>query len=272
MKVSYFTPVLLYRKLLIVISIVVVFVASFLVYKTFQQELGIKPEGLRIVLWAWERPEDLRFLEKYDASVAYLAGSVTIQDSKVKTRQRMQPLVIAEKTPLISVIRIDNFSADLSLDQKEYDTLTDFIVQMCGIKEKIRQCQLDFDATQSELDFYSRLIMSVKEKLPKETDLSITSLVSWCHQGSWFDDLPIREAIPMFFDLGVDEHAIRSGQVGNTFMKSSKCQHAVGVSTDDQMPDSAYIHDRTVYIFNPRSWTTQDYRDILNAITNNLNQ
>ena len=59
------------------------------------------------ILWAWERPEDLRFLETDKFGVAFLAQTLTLQNDKVIFRPRRQPLEVADGTYLIAVTRIE---------------------------------------------------------------------------------------------------------------------------------------------------------------------
>src|SRR4029434_8632148 len=58
-----------------------------------------------LVLWAWERPEDLRGLGT-SAGVAFLAQSITIDGQIVTRVPRRQPLRVDPSTPLIAVTRI----------------------------------------------------------------------------------------------------------------------------------------------------------------------
>ncbi|MBL8182247.1 MAG: hypothetical protein JNL64_11635, partial [Blastocatellia bacterium] len=61
----------------------------------------------RKIIWAWERPEDLRFLDPKEFGVAFLAQTITLEQDRVDVRKRRQPLEIAEGTYLIAVTRIE---------------------------------------------------------------------------------------------------------------------------------------------------------------------
>src|SRR5262245_21459877 len=71
-----------------------------------------KPDPLpsfpRVILWAWERPEDLRFLSPDQAGVAFLARTIRFDGRRVYTRARLQPLLFAPGTPLMAVVRIES--------------------------------------------------------------------------------------------------------------------------------------------------------------------
>src|SRR5690349_23173068 len=57
----------------------------------------------RLILWAWERPEALRFINPQEVGVAYLAATITISGDRVSIRPRLQPLALAPGTRRIAV-------------------------------------------------------------------------------------------------------------------------------------------------------------------------
>jgi len=64
----------------------------------------------------------------------------------------------------------------------------------------------------------------------------------------------------MYFRLGADENNIRRGLTGISFLQARGCGKAIGVSLDEPLPGKKYIKNRKVYIFNPRSWTADDFK------------
>ncbi|HUP05235.1 MAG TPA: hypothetical protein VMU19_14660, partial [Bryobacteraceae bacterium] len=57
----------------------------------------------RLVLWAWERPEHLRFVDPRAAGVAFLARSISWQGGRVASSPRYQPLEVQPGTAMIAV-------------------------------------------------------------------------------------------------------------------------------------------------------------------------
>lgn len=219
----------------------------------------------KIFIWAWERPENLLFIDNKNIGVAFYAGIITFSDSETFFRPRLQPLAIDSKISPIAVIRIENRDKGSQLNNGQLSKAVDSIVKICS-QNKISGCQIDFDAKGSEIDFYKELIFKTRGALPKSIPLSVTALVSWCHLGSWLEDLPIDEAVPMFFRLGVDEYVIRNNLVGESFMKARICQKSIGISVDEPLPQSEYLKNRRIYIFNPDSWTLEDFSNIIKEI------
>jgi len=219
----------------------------------------------RIFLWAWERPENLLFINNKNIGVAFYAGTITFSDSVTIFKPRLQPLAINPKILVIPVIRIVNEEKDGQLNNNQISKAVELIVKTCS-QGKISGCQIDFDVKSSEIDFYKNLILKTRNNLSKSTPLSITTLVSWCHSGGWLNDLSIDEAVPMFFRLGTDEYLIRQDLVGESFMKAKSCQKAVGISTDEPLPQAKYLKNRRIYIFNSHSWTFEDFSNIIKEI------
>ncbi len=212
-----------------------------------------------VILWAWERPEDLTFLDPQKTGVAFLAKTIYLRGDKVVAKPRLQPLKIAPGTKVIAVIRIET-------DRTEPPTLSALQAQQTA--QEIRnssvssQVQIDFDAKVSERNFYRLLLEELRHHLPASTELSITALASWCAGDDWLRDLPVDEAVPMLFRLGVDQHQFqRRLQTGQRF-ESARCQDSAGVSTDEPVIPPAV--DR-LYIFNPQPWSKESFNAAMEA-------
>jgi uncharacterized heparinase superfamily protein len=66
------------------------------------------PRPPKLVLWAWERPEDLRFIDPNEIAVAYLAGTIGLRGGAVEAVPRLQPLRVPPKTRVSAVVRIES--------------------------------------------------------------------------------------------------------------------------------------------------------------------
>lgn len=203
--------------------------------------LRSKPNLPPVIIWAWERPEKLDFIDTDRVGVAFLAKTLRLEGDRVIAKPRLQPLQLAPNTKLIAVVRIETDHPTLSATQLE--KTANEITSLSGGPV----VQIDFDATVSERDFYRALLREVKPRVPS---LSITALASWCAGDNWLDGLPIDEAVPMLFRMGRDRGLRR--------FDSQICRNSAGVSTDELIAAPAV--DR-LYIFNPDPWS----RDSLNA-------
>jgi hypothetical protein len=122
--------------------------------------------------------------------------------------------------------------------------------------------QIDFDATVSERNFYRSLLETLRRDLPASTRLSITALASWCAGDDWLSDLPIDEAVPMLFRLGVDRRQFhRRLETGQPF-ESRMCQKSAGVSTDEPVNPPPVAR---LYIFNPKPWSKSSFAAAMEA-------
>jgi hypothetical protein len=202
-----------------------------------------------LVLWAWERPEDLRFIDPSTTGVAWLAATGVIErDGSVRFRFRRQPLSTPSGTARIAVVRIESPAAGYVLPPA--DRLTGGILAAASQRD-VSALQIDFDARASERAFYRSLLRAVQSatSLP----VGITALASWCEADTWIDSDAVSEAVPMFFRMGRNESKAIPAV-------APACRNATGVSIDETWP--AYRAGR-LYVFNPRAWTEADYRSVL---------
>jgi 3-hydroxyacyl-CoA dehydrogenase len=140
------------------------------------------------ILWAWERAEDLRFIDTKKIGVAFLAQTLLLNTDEVMFRPRRQPLKVSPETYLIAVTRIEttkhkNQRPQLSDEQK--NKLVALIKKTLELPD-VKAVQIDFDVVVSERNFYRRLISELKKELPENTPLTITALASWCIGDTWY--------------------------------------------------------------------------------------
>ncbi|MGB2591076.1 MAG: DUF3142 domain-containing protein [Candidatus Acidiferrum sp.] len=256
-----------------------------------------------INLWAWERPEDLRFLASNQAGIAFLAKTINLQSfatgspsnsaPSFSVRPRLQPLRFADSTPLIAVVRIENppqllprnlFSQPAALSRNNAATTTKLENLASEISDLqsipgVRAIQIDFDATTGEHAFYAALLQNVRRKLPASFPLSVTALASWCIGDRWLAQLPpgtIDEAVPMLFRMGPGAADVaRFLHSGNEFPVAA-CRSSLGLSTDEPLlrnllnsnrPRSPLnLRNKRLYIFAPRSWTSSFASEILKEL------
>ena len=215
------------------------------------------------ILWAWERPEDLMFLETDKFGVAFLSQTLILQNDKVVFRPRRQPLEIPAGTYLIAVTRIETIKdeknrPELSDDQK--NEIVSLIKKTLQLPD-VRAIQIDFDVVVSEREFYRSVVNELKKNLPENMPLTITSLASWCVGDSWFNDLPIDEAVPMAFQMGADDERIRSFLANGNDWREPLCRGSYGISIDEPLKMS-FKQNRRFYYFNPKPWKKSDLENL----------
>lgn len=254
-----------FKDVLLISGLIIGFIIFFAFLNLNYIKINHSP---KIFLWVWERPENLLFID-YKIGIAFYAGTITFYNSEVIFKPRLQPLAMSPKLSVMPVIRIVNEEKDNQLNNNQLSKAVELIVKICS-QDKVSGCQIDFDVKSSEIDFYKNLILKTRNSLSKSIPLSITTLVSWCYTGSWLDNLPVDEAVPMFFRLGTDEYLIRQDLVGESFMKARNCQQAIGISVDEPLPQAKYLKNRRIYIFNPHSWTPEDFSNIIKELEGKL--
>jgi hypothetical protein len=214
-----------------------------------------------VVIWAWERPEQLNSIDPTKVGVAFLAATIYLRGNEVAVRPRLQPLEVPPGTSLAAVTRIESDR----LDRPELSTsqLTKTVATISRLKSLpgVVVVQIDFDATLSERSFYRQLLFGLRSTLPPTTGISMTALASWCQGDNWLDDLPVDEAVPMLFRMGIQANSIREQISSGEKFRSQKCRDSVGVSTDEPLTNLPF--SKRTYVFNPRSWSQTALEELL---------
>lgn len=200
-----------------------------------------------VFLWAWEHPEHLTFLDPRAVGVAFLARTVRWRGSDIASTPRLQPLEIPPGTTVIAVIRLESQAPPLPGPE----TIAGEILKAAALPN-VGAIQIDFDARLSERQWYADLLHRLRVQMKPSLPLTITALASWCLGDPWIRNLPVKDAIPMMFRMGVANP--------RPFVDYSLdvCRSSVGISTDEITP--VVPHGRRIFIFHPGPWTRQAYR------------
>ncbi|HVQ37278.1 MAG TPA: DUF3142 domain-containing protein [Pyrinomonadaceae bacterium] len=213
------------------------------------------------ILWAWERPEKLDYLDPQATGVAFLAKTIYLRGDRVVSRPRLQPLSVPPGAQVIAVVRIESERAEppvLSAQQVNEAALE---VSEASRLPNVAMVQVDFDATTSERDFYRSLLTELRARLPQSTLLSITALASWCKGDNWLDGLPIDEAVPMLFRMGVERKQFLSQLAAGERFNAKLCQASAGISIDEPVAQLPRVE--RVYVFNPTSWSPSQVNQVM---------
>ncbi len=211
-----------------------------------------------VFLWAWERPEDLRFLDPSEAGVAFLAGTIVLAGDEVVVKPRFQPLQTAPGTSLIPVVRVETDEPDLSSSQVRQ---TADAIEQLTFSDRADAVQIDFDATTSERAFYRDLLLTLDQRRQPRPPLMITALASWCLGDAWIRDLPIVDAIPMLFEMGPDEAAVRVRLGQGRDFSLPVCRQSLGIATYESLGERPA--GRRTYIFHDGPWSRAKARQVI---------
>jgi hypothetical protein len=205
------------------------------------------------ILWAWERPEDLRFVDPREVGIAYLACTIGLRGDGVAVRPRLQPISYPPEAVRIAVFRVETDRErrpSLSVGQRR--------AVVAAVLDRARDAgvagvQIDFDAALSQRAFYRDLLVDLRDGLPASTPLSMTALASWAVHDRWLEGLPVDEVVPMLFRMGADGKRVRAYLDAGEDFAEPLCRTSVGFSTDE--PRAKVPPGRRVYLFSPTSWT-----------------
>jgi hypothetical protein len=215
-----------------------------------------------IMLWAWERPEDISsFSDSDNVGVAFLAATINISSINVNVHRRHQPLLYAPHHYLMPVVRIETDRKNPPIFSDDQVNLLVAQIMQIAPDPNSHGLQIDFDATKGQRDSYKRLLTKLRKSLPLEMPLSITAIASWCAGDYWLNDLPVDEVVPMYFDMGVSESvrwqyyqyiSDNAQLIGTT---KCKCNSALGLSTSEAVPlKASQYRNKRVYFFSTHPW------------------
>jgi hypothetical protein len=227
---------------------------------------GCRKESARLrdmpslMLWAWESPQDLRFLE-HGEGVAFLGGELLLEGRTARWTPRRNPLLVSPGTFLIAVLRVETRAADHTPEQAE--AIADRATGLLSLP-RVKGLQVDFDARDSERAFYADALRRLSRRLPADLPLSITALASWCLDDGWISEAGlggiVDEAVPMLFRMGPEEARIRQRLARGERFREPLARFSAGISTDELLP--RLRGRRRYYVFHPGSWTPDAWNRI----------
>jgi hypothetical protein len=159
------------------------------------------------MLWVWHVDDDLRFLTRNEAGVAWLAMTIFFDGAhEASADPRTDTLRLPPGLYEMPVIRLERNPQTLkppAWSAEQRASAARMIVDLARITHA-NALQIDFDAPESARPFYRALVADVRRELGPDVFLSVTALLSWCATPhSWLDNLLADEIVPMAFDPGV---------------------------------------------------------------------
>lgn len=203
----------------------------------------------KIILWVWDRADDLRFLKPGEAEVAALMRTLYLRNGGVEHWHRKLPLHLPDGISLIPVTRFESDGSALPTQQAVAEHF---------FYEKIRSVgpiQIDFDVRASQITWYRDFLGQTKEW---KSTVSITSVVSGCLDNPALADLT-QEIVPMLFRMGPQRN-IYLAKLQKQGGFAEGCRSALGISTDEPLPWRPSA--RRVYVFNPNRWTRESFDQV----------
>ena len=238
---------------------------------SFASALTAKPQ---LMIWAWERPENLEFIDSHRVGVSYLALTINLSRKGIMTAPRLQTLEVPKSTYLEGVVHIETESGSAAaFSSAQVDQVARCIQDTVNSLD-LHAVQIDFDAKVSERQSYAALLRELRKRLPRNVTLSMTALSSWCLYDYWLADLPVDEIVPMLFSLGADEQKILLLLTRGQDFAADRCKQAIGVSIGGPVMtlaerSSTVAHlfiNRRVYVFSTAKWTPESVHAVTTQI------
>jgi hypothetical protein len=207
------------------------------------------------ILWAWERPEDLRFAGP-GAVIAVLAGTIRLSGDDVFAQPRLQPALLLPSQQTIGVVHVEIDRGKTPIWNTAQRERTTTAVLNLLRTPRFFAVQIDFEVPASQRHVLLDLLTDVRASLQPGQPLSMTALASWCDTETWIATAPVDEIVPMLFRMGQTGQPIRQRLASGGDFREPRCRTSIGVATDtppDRLPPG-----RRVWMFNPHPWTRTD--------------
>ncbi len=202
------------------------------------------------MLWAWERPTDLRFLgARRDVGVAFLASTILIEGADAHVVPRRSPLRLDPRTFRTAVIRIEPHDGRVIRDTEAVRAVLRREVARVLALPHVRALQLDFDARASERAAHAAFVETFANALPPTMHFSVTTLASHCFGDPFVGRsvaLP-HEVVPMYFRMGADDAVVRRALREHAHPPVPICRPTAGFAIDEPRPD--VVPTTRAYVF-----------------------
>lgn len=217
------------------------------------------------ILWAWERPEDMRWLPA-DVGVAYVASSILLRGEEALVHPRTAPLLLADGAATVPVLHVDaSWRSPPALNEQQAARIVQELLRVAQRGNR-NVVQLDFEVRRSQRSFLARTMAEIRRQLDPRIALSVTALASWCLDDDWLPSRVADEVVPMAFRMGPGQNDLRRRLHRQGFTQPY-CRDAAGYAIDEPALRSVAARG---YYFSPRSWTVASWRsmqsDTLSAI------
>lgn len=206
------------------------------------------------MLWAWERPEDLRWLPA-GTGVAYVASAMLLRGEEALVHPRTAPLLLRDGVALVPVLHVDaswRVPPVMSAQQSARIVQELLRVAQRGNRSVV---QLDFEVRRSQRPFLAQTMAEIRRQLDPRIALSVTALASWCMDDAWLPAGVADEVVPMAFRMGPGQEALRRRLHRQGFTQPA-CRAAAGYASDE--PPLRSVAARGYY-FSPRPWTAASW-------------
>lgn len=234
----------------------------------------------RIMLWSWQKIEDLRDLDTNKAGVALLAGRFTVDQDKIALEPRLAQLQLPHGCYKEAVVRVEMKQLPSEKDVDRISAqLAQSIVHVALAHGRVDGLQIDYDAKQLERDFYVKLLKHLRQQLPADLTLSMTALASWSQGDQWLrqsierDHLPIDYVVPMFFTMGVGKnqavHLLQDNLPG-PFNGNRSIGFSLGEASTVSLISSKLKRLDRIYLFCSPGWRLDRIKAAETLIDQNL--
>ena len=221
-------------------------------------------------VWAWERNEDLTFLDPKTTNVAFYAGTIRLRDDHVEFVPRIQKLDLGEEIRRYPVVRIHDMSSGNGLNSENIEQVVSILKEVFRMFIHRIPRTAVFRSIMMRLvperQGYLALLKRVRKELPKGTHIAVTALASWCLGDRWLPKSDIDEAVVMLFSMGAGKRDVVRLLEKQRLSAGEGIPTSIGVATNEPLVNSRLRElgivraAKSVFVFCPLPWTEDRYQ------------
>jgi hypothetical protein len=187
--------------------------------------------------------------------MAVLTDTLFFFGERIEVRHRLKSLLASPQTKITPTVHVQLDTSHPSRLNNRHVVAISKAMAEAATRSTSSWVQLDFEARDSQQDFYVALVKSLRAQLPDKVKLSVTIRAGWCDKPDLLEQIAADEIVPMFFRMGDLSGEYRARLVSTPESFSKRCQtEAIGSAVQEALPSAVTARYARRYWFNYRNW------------------
>lgn len=201
--------------------------------------------------WIWHSSD----APAHAQELAVLLDHLQLSGDGIEIRHRKKMLLVDPATRVTPVVHVQSDVKNMPrLGPRQTEAIVK-AVQAASLRSTSGWVQLDFEALESQTDYYVRLVSTLRSRIAPSIKLSVTVMAGWCVHKGLLAQLRADEVVPMFFHMGPQADAYRARLQRTPEQFDPRCrQQAVGFAVQEKPALEVQRRYERRYWFNYQAW------------------
>lgn len=201
--------------------------------------------------WIWHSSD----APAHAQEIAVLLDHLQLSGDGIAIRQRRKMLLVDKATRVTPVVHVQSDPKNMpNLGPRQTEAIVQ-AVQAASLRSTSGWVQLDFEALESQRDYYVRLVSTLRNRLAPSIQFSVTVMAGWCAHKGLLAQLRADEVVPMFFHMGPQADTYRARLQRKPDQFDPRCrQQAAGFAVQEKPALEVQRRYDRRYWFNYQAW------------------